>query len=110
MDAEYQVYASLLETVVKYLIPVFAVNFLTDISGRFIPQERKFQLMPIICVAIAGAVGSLYGYIEEETFRETVGHIVAILTISGFLFISGTYKAIKNRIVRIIRKDEKSDV
>lgn len=110
MDAEYQVYASLLETVVKYLIPVLAVNFLTDISSRFIPQGRKFQLMPIICVVIAGAIGTLYGYIEEESFRETVGHIFTILTISGLLFISGAYKAIKNRLVRIIRKEDKNNI
>lgn len=109
METELQVYASIFETVVKYLIPVLAVNFFTDISSRFIPQDKKFQIMPVICIFFAGVVGFLYGYIEEESFRETVGHIFTILTISGLLFISGAYKAIKNRLVRIIKKD-KSDV
>lgn len=107
---ETEIYVSIIEIVIKYLIPVLAVNFMTDVSGRFIPQERKFQIMPIICVFFAGLVGFLYGYIEEESLRDTAGHTLTILTISGVLFISGAYKAVKNRLVRIIRKDEKSDV
>lgn len=108
MEAE--IYASLFEMFVKYLIPVLAVNFMTDVSSRFVPQEKKFQIMPIVCVFFAGLMGFLYGYIEEENFRDTIGHTLTILTISGVLFITGVYKAIKNRLVRIIRKDEKSDV
>lgn len=110
MDADLQIYNGITEILLKYLMPVLAVNFMTDVSSRFIPQEKKFQIMPIICVFFAGLVGFLYGYIEEESLRDTVGHTLTILTISGVLFISGAYKAIKNRIVRIIRKDEKSDV
>lgn len=110
MDTELQIASSIFEIVVKYLIPVLAVNYFTDISSRFIPLDKKFQIMPIICVFFAGVVGILYGYIEEENFRDTVGHIFTILTISGILFISGAYKAIKNRLARIIKKDKENNL
>ena len=107
---ETEIYVSIIEIVIKYLMPVLAVNFMTDVSSRFIPQEKKFQIMPIICVFFAGLVGFLYGYIEEESLRDTAGHTLTILTISGVLFISGAYKAIKNRLVRIIRKEDKNNI
>lgn len=106
MEADLQIYSGLFEMFVEYLIPVLAVNFMTDVFSRFIPQEKKIQIMPIICVFFAGLVGFLYGYIEEESLRDTVGHTLTILTISGILFISGAYKAVKNRLVKIIKKDK----
>lgn len=106
MDAEMQVYNSIFEIAVKYLIPVLAVNFFTDISSRFIPQGKKSKILYIICVIFAVLVGLIYGYIKEENFRDTISHSLIILTISGILFSSGAYKAIKNRLVRIIRKDK----
>ena len=107
---ETEIYASLFEMFVKYLIPVLAVNFMTDVFSRFVPQEKQYYIMPIVCMLFAFLVGFLYGYIEEENFRDTVYHTLVILTISGFLYTTHAYKAIKNRVVRIIKKDKENNL
>lgn len=109
METELELYTSVFETVLKYLIPVLATNYLTDVVGRYVPLKLKFQLMPVICIFFATLTGLLYGYIEETDRRETVEHVLSILTISGLLFMSGAYKAMKNRLNKLIKKEDKDE-
>lgn len=109
METELNLYTNIFETVLKYLIPVLATNYLTDVIGRYVPLRLKFQLMPVICIVFATLTGFLYGYIEETDTRETVEHILSILTISGLLFMSGAYKAMKNRLNKLMKKEVKDE-